>query len=234
VFTPVDSLVDARMGHTATLLDDGEVLLAGGADDTGLLSSAELCGADYLTCYAVGSMSAARQFATATLLKDGTVLIAGGASVSGSCDGCASATAEIYSPATQSFRPTAPMHLPRDGHCATLLPNGDVLITGGLDDQTNTVLDSAEIYDPATGAFKLTAKMNFPRFEHNAVALADGKVLIAGGYINTTTITNRAEIYDPLEGTFTPTGMMTDSRAGAGAASFTTSDPFVSRQRLPR
>ncbi len=217
------------MGHTANLLDDGRVLIAGGADDSALLSSAELCNADGQGCNLVGPMSIPRQYATATLLKDGTVLVAGGASVTGACQGCATASAEIFRPLIAAFSPMSAMHVPRQGHCASLLPDGRVLITGGMD-QNGAVLSSAELYDPATGTFALAPPMSIARFEHTATVLPDGKVLIAGGYDTPSDITNTAELYDPLEGIFIPTGPMTDARAGHAATAFST----VGTPRSPR
>lgn len=217
-FTPTESLVDARMGHTATVLQDGTILVAGGADDSGVLSSAELCDPDGDTCNLVGSMSIARQFATATLLNNGQVLIAGGVTDTASCIGCATVTAELYDPIKGTFTTTSSMHAPRVGYSATRLPDGKVLIAGGLDDQTDTVLNVAEIYDPAKGTFIVAAKMVLAPFYHTANALPDGKVLVAGGFQDTSSITSTAELYDPLEGVFTPTGSMTDSRAEAAAA----------------
>jgi large repetitive protein len=112
------------------------------------------------------------------------------------------------------------MHAPRTGHSATGLPDGKVLIAGGLNDYTNTVLDSAELYDPTKVTFTVAAKMMVGRFEHTASALPDGKVLIAGGFEDASTITYTAELYNPLQAVFTPTGNMTYSRAEAAAAFF--------------
>jgi hypothetical protein len=189
-------------------------------DDFGTLSSAEVCDSDGDTCVLVGSMAVGRQFATATLLNNGRVLIAGGDADSADCTGCATATAELYDPVTQTFSPTGSMHTPRIGHTATGLPDDDVLIAGGLNDNTNTVLDSTELYNPANGTFSVAATMTVARSDHTASVLADGKVLIAGGFENTATITDTAELYDPLEAVFAPTGNMTDARAQAVAASF--------------
>jgi hypothetical protein len=232
LFTPVPSLNDARMGHTATVLSDGRILVAGGADDSGLLSSAELCAADGMGCSPAGPLSIARQYATATLLANGTVLVAGGATMTGTCQGCATASAEIFRPQEGAFSPTGAMHVARQGHCASPLPDGRVLITGGMD-QNGTALSSAEIYDPATGIFSLAPPMGIARFEHTATVLPDGKVLVAGGYDTASDITNTAELYDPLEGVFTPTGHMTDARAGHAAAAFSAFGTPLSPRRQP-
>jgi len=222
-FTPTASLNDARVGHTATLLKDGTILVAGGANDSGILSSAELYNADASANLVVGSMSIPRQYATATLLKNGKVLIAGGAVNTATCAGCATDTAELYDPATKTFTSTASMHSNRRGHSATALPDGRVLIAGGLDDTTNTLLDTTEIYDPVTGTFTLGAQLHATRFDHTASMLASGKVLIAGGFDSLSNVTNSAELYDPSSGRFTATGSMANARTDYGAASFAAS-----------
>jgi hypothetical protein len=159
---------------------------------------------------ATGSMSTPRLYHSATLLPDGTVLIAGGIS------GWTPLTsAEIYDPATRTFRPTAgDMTTPRtdgvyDSHTATLLGNGKVLIAGGarldsLSPLVSTTLDSAEIYDPATGLFTpTTGSMTTPRRGHTATLLRDGKVLISGGYWYTYG-SFHSELYDPVTDAFSP------------------------------
>jgi Galactose oxidase, central domain len=85
------------------------------------------------------------------------------------------ASAEIFNPATGAVTLTGSMLSARRGHGATLLPNGKVLIAGGLDDASTTVLTSAEIYDPATGKFSAAGNMNSARFDHSARLLPSGK-----------------------------------------------------------
>jgi hypothetical protein len=96
-------------------------------------------------------------------------------------------------------------------HRATLLPNGKVLITGGIDDAGNR-LASAELYDPAAGAFAATGSMSTVRYVHTSTLLPDGKVLIAGGYTSWGDLSSSAELYDPTTGTFTLTGSMVVGR----------------------
>src|SRR5579863_9872393 len=79
-----------------------------------------------------------------------------------------------------SVTPAAPMLAPRSGHTATLLPDGKVLIAGGMR-RNQDFYKSAELYDPANGKFQPTGEMSVGRVGHIAVPLSSGKVLIAGG-----------------------------------------------------
>ncbi|GFO70451.1 hypothetical protein GMLC_40300 [Geomonas limicola] len=102
----------------------------------------------------------------------------------------------------------------RYGNTITLLPSGQVLITGGYDN-TNC-LNTVDVYDPATGNVTAGRKMNAARMEHTATLLGNGKVLIAGGR-NGTAAVNSAEVYDPANGTFTPVAAPTLGRVGHSA-----------------
>jgi deoxycytidylate deaminase len=164
-------------------------------------------------------MTVERQGHTITMLLDGHVLITGGVRNVGFRSELASA--EIYDPATGTFSATGSMSVPREGHTATILRDGRVLIVGGSDNGTHTV-DSAEIYDPASGTFSRTTHLNQPREAHTATLLLSGKVLIAGGgrggmpggYIAYDT----AEIYDPATSRFsTIRAHMKFDRVGAAA-----------------
>jgi len=149
-----------------------------------------------------GSMSAgARLYETATLLPNGLVLIAGGATNTPAA--FASSSAELFDPATGTFaNSTSSMSAIRQYHSATLLPNGTVLIAGGMD-ASGTALFSADIYDPATDTFTPTGSLTLARRSHTATLLPNGKVLITGGRDWSTTYLYSAELYDPKTGKFT-------------------------------
>jgi hypothetical protein len=191
-----------RQFHTATLLNDGTVLITGGTDGTNSLATSELFDAVTATFAATGSLATARQQATATLLGDGKVLVAGGFDANGQV----LASAELYDPSTKTFSPASSMATARGEHTATLLKNGKVLFAGGVAGGT------AELFDPNTGTFSTTSSMATMRFRHAAVLLNSGVVLVAGGYDNQN-ISATAELYDPASGTFIAAGPMTAPRA---------------------
>ncbi len=205
-----------RSGHTATLLPDDRVLIAGGMIREGeFLSEAEIYAPAKGIFELTHAMSIKRVGHTATLLPNGKVLIAGGWTEKGP-----TAIAEVYDPITVRFVPTGSMKKPRVSHRATILPDSRVLITGGQSFES-TKLASAEIYDPSTGEFSETGEMTMPRMDHTATLLKNGKVLITGGGVGrypSETVYSSAELYDPRSGTFSIIGNMTTVRFKHGAA----------------
>jgi len=86
-------------------------------------------------------------------------------------------------------------------HTATLLPNGDVVIAGGMDaDGKPQAL--VELYNPVTGKFTPTGSMNLARREHRATLLQNGQVLITGGLDAQERVLAIAELCDPATGKF--------------------------------
>lgn len=204
----VRRMTTERAAHTATLLPNGKVLVAGGFAGGERLASAEVFDPGTNTFASAGNMNASRAGHTATLLPNGKILIAGG------YNGSYLASAELYDPAAHTFMPTGIMVTARSGHVATLLNNGKVLLAGGIGTGW-TFLSDAELYDPATNTFIATGGMTTARESHTATLLKDGQVLITGGHKGrrpAITIYSSAEIYNPASGTFSSTGNLTVRR----------------------
>ena len=200
-FIPISDMATARSGHTATLLLDGRVLMAGGTMDS--THSAELfipASASFVPTS--GGMIYPRSGHCASLLPDGRALIVGG-----KANGIFFKTAELFDPVTQSFSASDNLTQERTGATATLLSNGKVLIAGG-EDSGGILLSSTELYDPTTGTFQPTGNMNLPRSQHTATLLSNGKVLLMGSIGGT----NSAELFDPASGVFSTTGSLIQAR----------------------
>ncbi|MBZ4374184.1 kelch repeat-containing protein [Corallococcus sp. AS-1-6] len=195
------SMAAPRFNHTATLLPNGKVLVAGGDGGEGIpLVSAELYDPTSGTWSATGSMTAPRMGHTATLLPDGKVLVVGRSDTVS-----VGAFAEVYDPSSGTWAATGPMTSPRYyGHTATLMPNGKVLVTGGYDFDSGA-LATAEWYDPTSDTWSAAGSMLSARYEHTATLLPDGRVLVAGGNASLPTT---AELYDPSSDTWSETGSL--------------------------
>jgi len=196
-FTATSTMTTSRTASTAALLPNGKVLIAGGQSSTigVMLASAELYDPSTGAFSATGSMTKPRYGYTETLLANGKVLIAGG-TTNGDNTGTL-ASAELYDPASGTFALTGSLNTGRFiSSSAPLLPNGNVLITGGRDSMA-TILVSAEVYNSATGTFSYAGTgMSSRHFRATEVLLANGKVLIAGGDDNTAKPVSVAELYD--------------------------------------
>ncbi len=132
---------------------------------------------------------------SATLLRNGKVLVIGD-------------DAELYDPGMNRWAEAGTMHWKRNDHTATLLSDGLVLVTGGV--QNNQQLSTTEIYNPVTNAWTVGPAMNAPRSDHQASLLKDGRVLVVGRYGAPTD----AEIFDPRRGTLSTAGSMPETRNG--------------------
>lgn len=218
-FENTGNVAQARAFHTATLLADGRVLVAGGETNgtfASAIGSAELYDAASRSWSTTGSLISSRTYHTATLLPSGKVLVAGGQNSSGDL-----ASAELYDPATGTSTPTGSLSVPRRWHTATLLPSGKVLVAGGLQfgsGASYNVHSSVELYDPVTGIWTLTGSLGTARGTHTATLLPSGKVLVAGGRPrfsgqNGNPRITSAELYDPDTGIWTPTGSLHTGRS---------------------
>jgi N-acetylneuraminic acid mutarotase len=189
----------ARRRHTATLLPDGKVLVVGGEWDNGYLGSAELYDPATGVWIETGDLNTARSHHTATLLPDGKVLVAGGLNGSDMINSSYLSSCELYDPGTGTWSRTFSMNIRRCVHTATLLPDGKVLVAGGINKSSvlPSSINSTEFYDPATGIWMEADSLNNNRCHHTATLLLDGRVFVAGG---------GSEIYDPTTGKWLNTG----------------------------
>jgi len=200
-----------RTGHTATLLPNGKVLVAGGFGYSGYLVQTELYDPTYGGQWGTtGSMITRRENHTATLLPNEKVLVAGGYNSSGSIS-----SVELYDPAKGTWTATGTMSTTRQySYTATLLTTGKLLVAGGVGSSGSGSFSSAELYDPATGTWTPTGSLTTARAGHTATLLPNGQVLVAGGSGDSAGLTTSTELYNPTSGTWTATGSLITSRYG--------------------
>jgi hypothetical protein len=226
-WTRTGGLATARSAHTATLLADGRVLVAGGSGQylnrlpasRAYLQSAELYDPATGRWAPAQGMTSQRSDFAAVLLLDGTVLAMGGdGRVALPGDDVPRVTllssAELYDPGTGRWAPTPAMTVARDVHSATLLADGRVLVVGWLPPgDPGGPVASWEIYDPSSrrwssnGTIMVTARWN-----QTATRLPSGKVLVAGGVRYE--MIAAAEVFDPATGEWTATAEMSEARVG--------------------
>lgn len=177
-----------RVFHTATVLQNGDVLIVGGFPDHGAQLFQSETG---LWAEAAADLIGERAWHSATLLDDGRVLVAGGANLSNEQ---ITASTIIYDPGADEWREVGGMITARYGHSAFLLDSGEVLAFGG-----NGAQIFAEIFDPETEQWRPAQRLQHGRgLRHAAVKLNGGRVMAIGGPESPFT----AEVFDPAIGSW--------------------------------
>ncbi|MFT5289657.1 MAG: hypothetical protein ACI8QS_000346 [Planctomycetota bacterium] len=187
------TMTQVRAAHSATLLQDGRVLIVGGGNSSNIITaSCDLY--DPLTgaVTATDSMSEARTQHTATLLQDGRVLVVGGTNNFDFDDPLAalaavSKTAEVYDPSSNLWSNVGSLPNSRAVHAASLLNNGLVLVTGGIEVAfvfgipVPSISDDARLFNPTSNSFQNAGNFSGGRLAHPQVTLSNGNVMVAGG-----------------------------------------------------
>src|SRR5712691_3659294 len=210
-WAPAPDLLEGHVAHTATPLDDGRVLIAGGADVRGVATAgSEIFDAKANRWIRAASMRSARAAHTATRLSDGSVLVTGGRTGLSIFPVEILMTAEIYHPLTNSWTVAAPMHVPRSSHSATRLQDGRVLVVGGTTLASGSPLpaaqlEQAEVYDPKRDSWSLAGTGLPPLSGQAATLMPGGGVLVTGGFTDMGFATDSAEISDPATNLWKPT-----------------------------
>src|SRR5712691_3948439 len=210
-WAPAPDLLEGHVAHTATPLDDGRVLIAGGADVRGVATAgSEIFDAKANRWIRAASMRSARAAHTATRLSDGSVLVTGGRTGLSIFPVEILMTAEIYHPLTNSWTVAAPMHVPRSSHSATRLQDGRVLVVGGTTLASGSPLpaaqlEQAEVYDPKRDSWSLAGTGLPPLSGQAATLMPGGGVLVTGGFTDMGFATVSAEIFDPATNLWKPT-----------------------------
>ncbi len=215
----------ARASHTATVLPNGLVLVAGGTGGSGgALVSSELYNPASGTWTTTGNLHVGRVSAQSVLLPNGMVLTMGGC-INNDCLSSTTKSAEIYNPVTGTWTVTGSMRTARAEFIAVLLPSKKVLVAGGCTSYgTNgciAVTTAAELYNPATGTWTATGAMRAARMAMTGTVLMNGKALIAGGQTAASDALGSSELYNPATGTFTLTGRLLTPRSGHTATLLT-------------
>ena len=201
-WTLTGAMTAGRTAHTATLLANGEVLVAGGSDyEISCDATAELYNPSTGEWTLTGSMTQPRCLHSATLLPDGEVLVSGGVNSIHNTNTNTLTGAEIYNPETGTWKATGSLNVSRAEAATLLLDNGEVLAAGGYNNignsSPNTYLASVELYNPSTQKWTITASIS------GAVGLPAPPALLTNG---DALVANDARFYIPGSSTWSATG----------------------------
>lgn len=218
-----------RAAHTSTKLSDGRILIAGGANGGGGVEKVtEIWDPTNDSIVQVADLAQERTYHTATLLNDGRVMVAGGLGIYDFSDiitglNSARKSIEIFDPNTNSWSTGPEMPKGRVGHQASLLNDGRVLITGGLEVgsvfgiPTPELSNDCRIYDPVTNTLSAAAPFSGQRALHTQVVLPDGRVLMNGGFDGNLLLLSfsplaSSRVYNPSTNAWTNVGNMSTAR----------------------
>ena len=220
-WTTVHEMSTPRNGHTATLLKDGRVLVAGGSDGRHALATVELFDPRTGAWQTAAEMAHPRVNHRAALLPDGRVLVAGGQSTDAAPGAAALASAEVYDPGANAWMAVGSLHQARStGFTMNSLRDGHVLLVGGVG--ATGILAETEIFDARTDIWSVAAPMSIPRFGHATTLLESGGLLVTGGntgrqFLDANSVA-ATELFDPETGGWRRTAPLSQGRGGHGIA----------------
>jgi hypothetical protein len=224
-FTVTGSMSHPHKGHTATLLADGRVLIAGGIDHGGwghASADAELFNPPTGTFSTAPPMSSGRAGNSATLLSSGEVLLVGGYCCHVLDDWSSwPLLADLFELASGTFITTGPMSRPRFNPVAIRVAGDDVLVIGGDAHDPNPVY--AERFHSATRSFTPLSvnlaplSVNLPQSGFTATTLNNGKIVLLGGATDAGQPVASSEILDPTTGQIISSTPLTTPRVGHSA-----------------
>lgn len=203
-WTAVAPMYTPRLSHAAASLVDGRVLVCGGRNDSGVLSTCEIFNPSLNTWTETASLSNQVAYLEMVRLDNGNVLAFGGRNDEGDV-----ASAEVFDPTTEQWSPVGDLSVERHWPSVNRLNDGTILVAGGWG---GTFHDTVEIYNSVTQEFTPTGSHGFAVNKQAAVTLPDGRVLSMGGYGGSSTRYNGVDVYDPASGEWTGVASMNDRR----------------------
>lgn len=219
-WTMASSLAEGRYNHSATLLNDGKVLVTGGMTGTGYLATSQIFDPGSNNWGPGAAMNGARANHVALLLNNGSVLVAGGRDGTGALD-----TAEVYVPASNTWYQLPAIPYAAYDAAITLLDNGNVLLSGGTTDSV-TGTASSTVLDTTSDTWGGIVTMTSARFDHTSTNVGGGEVVVLGGLTDTATIPSNGEMFSSGSWTQMTTGPV-EARFGHSAIFYNSSNMLL-------